>query len=168
MSEITLDAKDFQSNLSPGEVILLKVLYEQNKLFFRHYFKLYGTFIPSTLESLEKRFYLKIIGDDLSSLDSISLRQPAIDLFTKNETISFDEFWKKYHEVTKLPKTDLQAAKKYWNGLLVKDKKLAFDNVENYYNSLNDKRYCKKARTYLADKNYLDEWNIQQEKINRM
>ena len=34
----------------------------------------------------------------------------------------------------------------------------AIDNIQPYWNSLRDKKYCKKARTYLADKNFNDEF----------
>lgn len=67
-------------------------------------------------------------------------------------------FWDSYHQITGLTKTDKEAAFKYWNKLKPDEQQKAIDNISAYYNSLNDKKYCKKARTYLADKNFNDEF----------
>jgi len=77
---------------------------------------------------------------------------------TDNTVDEFKLFWDKYHLITKLNKSDKESAEKYWKKLTNKEKQSALDNVESYYNSLNDKKYCKKARTYLSDKNFNDEF----------
>lgn len=168
MSEITIDSKQLVSDVSPAELILLNCVYTLNKTFFNDFCKVYGDKVSLLSKSLEKRLYIKLIKDDTLSLDSYDLRQKSLDLFKIISTVEFTEFWDKYHEITHLPKTDKVPTNKYWKGLSNKEKQLAYKNIENYFNSLNDKRFCKKARTYLADKNFLDEWETKQETINRM
>jgi len=85
-----------------------------------------------------------------------------INEFDEKDT-DFEEFWKKYHEVTGLKKTDYQAAKKHWGRLTKVHRKLALENIEKYFLSLptyNSGKPVKKARTYLADKNFLDEFEV--------
>ena len=90
-----------------------------------------------------------------------------------NPEPQFEEFWNKYHEVTGLHKTDLQAANKYWIKLTKNEKQKALDNIQNYYDSLpvySTGRPVKKARTYLGDKNFNDEFEIIETKssLNKM
>ena len=75
---------------------------------------------------------------------------------SKNDFIIF---WDKYHETTKLLKSDKDAAEKYWNKLKAIEQQKALENIKLYFDSLPDKKYCKKARTYLSDKNFNDEFN---------
>ena len=70
----------------------------------------------------------------------------------------FDLFWDSYHEISCKPKTDMQAAKKHWIKLTETEKQKAIDNIKPYCDSINDKKYIKKARTYLSDKNFNDEF----------
>jgi hypothetical protein len=71
---------------------------------------------------------------------------------------SFSLFWNKYHTITKILKTDKDSAFKYWKKLTNQERQKADDSINDYYNSLNDKKFCKKARTYLSDKNFNDEF----------
>ena len=59
-----------------------------------------------------------------------------------------------------MPKSDKEAAIKKWNQLKKGEKDKAVQMIEAYYNHLPDKKYCKKARTYLNDKNFNDEFNV--------
>lgn len=70
----------------------------------------------------------------------------------------YNIFWDLYHKTTSLRKTDKVDAFKNWGKLTEKEMELAINNIDNYFNSLNDKKYCKKARTYLSDKNFNDEY----------
>lgn len=72
---------------------------------------------------------------------------------------SFELFFDEYHKVTKLNKADKAAALKKWKTLTVSERTKALENISDYYNSLSDKKYCKKARTYLNDKNFNDEFS---------
>lgn len=76
----------------------------------------------------------------------------------KDKNSEFDYFWKQYHTITGLPKTDMQAALKKWNRLKPIEKNSAVENIRKWYESLRDKNYCKKARTYLEDKNFNDDF----------
>jgi hypothetical protein len=81
----------------------------------------------------------------------------------ENEKEPFDEdefnrFWDKYHDITKLRATDKEAARGYWKKLTKKERVLALDNIQPFYNSIEDKRFTKKCRTYLDDKNFNDEF----------
>ena len=74
----------------------------------------------------------------------------------------FDDFFTKYNKTLGIPRTDLNAAKKHWLRLTDDEKKRATDNIEAYKNSLRDVRYCHKARTYLSDKHFDDEFVVVQ------
>jgi len=84
--------------------------------------------------------------------------EDEIEIETSNDKIDFSIFWDSYHLITGLKKTDSDSAKKYWNKLNISEQQKAIDNIKLYFDSLNDKRYCKKARTYLSDKNFNDEF----------
>lgn len=70
----------------------------------------------------------------------------------------FAEFWNMYHGQTGLNKTEIGAARREWHKLSVNERELAIANIENYYYSLADVRFCKKACNYLADKCFLNEF----------
>ena len=72
--------------------------------------------------------------------------------------VSFDLFWNSYHEITDLKKSDKDPSLKYWDKLNNIEKEKALNNIKPYWDSLKDKKYCKKARTYLSDKNFNDEF----------
>jgi hypothetical protein len=81
----------------------------------------------------------------------------------EKETISFDDFWSDYHRITNLKKTDRDSAKKYWSKLSRLEKQKALKNINPYFNNcqpnFNGQRFIKKARTYLSDKNFNDEFD---------
>ncbi|MEG2370564.1 MAG: DUF6291 domain-containing protein [Alistipes sp.] len=83
----------------------------------------------------------------------------------KEKETTFEEFWNAYHRITSLNKTDREAASKYWHRLSQVEQRRARDNIQPYYNSLNDVKWCKKARTYLSDKNFNDEFTLQTNKL---
>ena len=71
---------------------------------------------------------------------------------------SFESFFDEYHKITGLKKTDKADALKKWKKLTSAERDKAIHNISNYANSVSDKKYCKKARTYLNDKNFNDEF----------
>jgi len=71
---------------------------------------------------------------------------------------TFNIFWDNFHTITKMLKSDKDAAFKKWKLLSKEEKQKALDNIKPYYLSLKDKKFCKKARTYLGDKNFNDEF----------
>lgn len=114
----------------------------------------YGLIIEY-LESLEQKLYIKLVRDEEGTLSSINLRIKTTNLFPEEKGVSFEDFWKEYHKITSLPMTDKEPAKKYYKSLKGYEKTLAFEKIQAYFDSI-DKRFCKKARTYLRDKNFND------------
>jgi len=70
----------------------------------------------------------------------------------------FEVFWDKYHSITGLTKTDKEPALKHWLALTIEERDKAISMIDSYYYSISDIKYCKKARTYLADKTFNDEF----------
>lgn len=157
MSEILIKKKYIIPELTPGEIMLLVIIYSKNKLLYRHYLKTYKDYIPIALESLQNKLYLKITGDEFEEL---ILRKNGEDMFTETNNTSFETFWKNYHEITTTLKTDKEPAKKYWNKLKQPERKLAINNIKPYFDSLNDVKFCKKARTYLDNKDFNNEFKL--------
>ena len=110
------------------------------------------------LQNLEDNMYIKL------SENNWLLRGKGRELFESKASVTFEEFWNHYHTVTHLAKTDRAAAEKYWKKLKPKEKELAIEKVQAYYNSLNDKKFCRKARTYLENKNFNDEFKVKEVK----
>jgi hypothetical protein len=159
MNPLTVELDEITSNLTPGELLTLKSIYTGNKKSFERLSNEYGSYIPNVLESLQNKLYIKIQGEEF---DKLICREKAELLFSE-KGITFEEFWDLYHTITHLPKTDNKPARSKWNRLTKGKKKLAIDNIRAYYDSLSDKRYCKKARTYLEDENFMDEFKPRQD-----
>ncbi len=89
----------------------------------------------------------------------------ALPLTRKNnkENIysDFGRFWNDFHDITGKPKTDKEAAVKHWKRLTQLEQTKAIEAIKPYFQSLKDPEYCKKARTYLSDKNFNDEFKPQ-------
>jgi hypothetical protein len=159
MNKIEIDLDKLQeSGLYVYEYMILTLINENLKPFDYNW----GiTFEPALMTPLIQNLWMKEVED------GYELRQKGKDLFVDSkESITFDVFWDSYHTITKLPKSDREAASKYWKKLKVSEKTKAFDNVKAYYSSLSDKKYCKKCRTYLADKNFNDEFKTINKPIN--
>ncbi|MCK5022765.1 MAG: hypothetical protein KAS04_01195 [Candidatus Aenigmarchaeota archaeon] len=71
---------------------------------------------------------------------------------------TFEIFWNTYHMITGKLKTDKDDALKYFSKLTDAERIKAFEMIQLYSKSA-DKQYIKKARTYLSDKNFNDEFN---------
>lgn len=69
----------------------------------------------------------------------------------------FDIFWDKYHLASGLPKTDKSDTLKKWSKLTKAEKEKAIEMIKPYCDSIDNKKFCKKARTYLEAKSYNDE-----------
>jgi hypothetical protein len=110
------------------------------------------------LRNLELEMWIK------STEEGYELRGKGRGLFESKASVTFEEFWNHYHTVTHLAKTDRAAAEKYWKRLKSKEKELAVEKVQSYYSSLNDKKFCRKARTYLENKNFNDEFKVKEVK----
>lgn len=70
----------------------------------------------------------------------------------------FPTFWEKYHTVTERSKINIGRARREWKKLTASEKRRALDAIEEYYDHLNNLKYCKQAATYLADKSFDNEY----------
>lgn len=139
-------------------IVLCTIITDKDNLF--DVLEINSDKLDGILNSLQELLYIKY------SEEGIELRKKATDLFPENKGIEFEEFWGTYHKITELRATDKEAARNYWRRMTIKEKNKAIKNIEYYFNSLNDPTYCKKARTYLRDKNYNDEFIQSKTKIS--
>ena len=150
--ELTIDLKLLKkSGLFLEEFIIMALINSGENIEEYHYSK-------HILQNLEDNMYIKL------SENNWLLRGKGRELFESKASVTFEEFWNHYHTVTHLAKTDRAAAEKYWKKLKPKEKELAIEKVQAYYNSLNDKKFCRKARTYLENKNFNDEFKVKEVK----
>jgi hypothetical protein len=70
---------------------------------------------------------------------------------------SFDEFWDAYHEVTGTPKREIVPARREWSKLTMRERRIALEQINYYYHSLENTKYIKRAFRYLRDKSFLNE-----------
>lgn len=81
-----------------------------------------------------------------------------------NPKPNFETFWSAYHLITGLPKTDRDSTIKYFNKLTIDEQRVAIANIRPFFESIKNKNYCKKARTYLSERNFNDEFQPVQKK----
>lgn len=164
--EITVDlTRFFKQNLTIDTYILLQLIADKNMnevykyLFAIEEFEDTQEFSESNLLlNLQALDYIKIAEDNLV------LRTNGLKLFPEEiVNITFDMFWDKYHFLTKLNKTDRDAAEGYWRKLKTKEKILAYsDEILKIYIAAikQGNSYFFKARTYLRDKHFNDEYTV--------
>lgn len=78
----------------------------------------------------------------------------------KSAEEEFELFWELYHEMTEKPKQERKAALKEWKILTAEERRMAIVGIENYANT-EDKRYYRKAHSYLRDGSYLNEEGVE-------
>lgn len=66
----------------------------------------------------------------------------------------FDKFWETYHQITRQVPQEREAARREWNRMSMKDRKLAIDGIGEYFMSLRDIRHVRKATNYLKNASY--------------
>ena len=158
---IEINFKKIPSDLTLFEYFLLSLLV-QNKEATIEYINSRtetpeGTQLKDTIISLGQELYIRATSNDME------LRKKALDLFPEEKSnISFKEFWDKYHQIVKeWNKTDKDRTERYWKRLSNSEKKLAYDNIESYYNScriIRGRRTARKAVYYIGDKLFKDEF----------
>ena len=144
--ELVIDLDNLKkSNIFVEEYLYLQLINEGfNPLDFNWSV---GKAVITDLELLEQNLWIKKVEE------GYILRDKGRQLFESSiSTITFDEFWENYHRITGLPKTDKEAAKTKWKRLSNKERNKADENIQAYYDNLNDKKYCRKARTYFLNK----------------
>ena len=103
--------------------------------------------------------YKNLINDSVNLIIvDIKTQSKVKESKVKESKYDFIVFWDSFHSITSKQKTDKEAAVKYWNKLSETEKGKAIEMITPYFNSLSDVKYCKKARTYLSDKNFNDEF----------
>jgi len=110
----------------------------------------------TSVESVEQ----ESTNSTVSVNDSVTVNVSDIK---KEKKELFIIFWDKYHSITNQPKTDRDPSLKYWDKLSIEEMQKAIDNIQPYYDNIKDYgkgKMTKKARTYLCDKNYNDEYSI--------
>lgn len=75
----------------------------------------------------------------------------------KDNSNAFELYWDEYHKQTGKSKTDKLPAQKIWEKLNEGEKQSAIDKIDEY-SKTNESKYLKKARTYLQDKSFNDEF----------
>ena len=78
----------------------------------------------------------------------------------------FEIFWNEYHSVTNKQKEDKVPTEKYWNKLSSFEKEKALSSIKDYSKTNEDSKYLKKARTYLSDKCFNNEFTAVKAKPN--
>lgn len=75
---------------------------------------------------------------------------------TKREN-QFQIFWEKYHQITGLPKVDIELARIAWKRLTQKDRDMAIEKIYSYCVFVNNRDYFKNACNYLKAKSFYNE-----------
>ena len=75
---------------------------------------------------------------------------PATAEMSEQERM-FNEFMKIYHEVTNMPRLGQGKARRIWYTLTPEKQDEAIDMIEEYYDNLTDKKYCRRAASYLEN-----------------
>lgn len=76
----------------------------------------------------------------------------------EEDGITFGAFWEKFHDITQRPKVNIGRARREWKKLSAHERNLAITHIDEYYDNLNDVKFCQQAATYLAYKAFLDEY----------
>lgn len=138
-----------------------------NKSKVSRFFKKLSKMNQIRIENVQKTTRITICNYDKyqggrNDNETIMKRKPTPNNNNNNENNiyahDFNIFWNKYHDITGKLKTDKTPAKKIWDKLNNGEKEKAIANIQSFYDSVDNKRYCKKARTYLSDKNFKDEF----------
>lgn len=135
---------------------------------FSHWADILGWTVGRT-----RRFFMKFIAEgNLEKVegDCIShIRIPGYDVWVGkklnagegNSALkkSFEEFWIEYHDTTHMPRQNREDAFAAWRKLSSEDRKLALDNIREYYFHLRDTAYCRQAVKYLEKRLFRDEYD---------
>lgn len=132
-----------------------------------HWAEIFGWSRNRTRYFFDKMFDAGII-EKLVNRFTTHIRIPDYDLLTgrlqhsatsrNSGSEGFEKFWEKFHETTQQPKMNIGRAKREWKKLSDREKKLALDNIEEYYYHLSNIRYCQQAASYLSNKAFEDEY----------
>ena len=82
MNPLVIELDEIISDLTPGELLVLKAIYTGNKKAFERLFNAYSSYIPKVLESLQNKLYIKSTGNDF---DDIVCREKTNIVFKGNK-----------------------------------------------------------------------------------
>lgn len=95
----------------------------------RHFFEtLFKSGIMEAVENSAGITLLRVIDYDLWTG-----QKKAAATRSNHATEGFDDFWDLYHRITQKDKINIARARKEWNKLTATEKKLALENIEEYY-----------------------------------
>lgn len=136
---------------------------------FSHWAEILGWTIGRT-----RRFFNRLIADggiELVKGDCVShIRIPGYDAWVgkrmagkADAATTFEEgfgtFWDEYHEITRMPRKSREETLREWKKMSLEERKLAQENIEEYYYHLRNTKYCCQAAKYLANKLFQDEYD---------
>lgn len=99
------------------------------------------------------------VNDNVNVKDNVNDKK-------KEKNKEFEIFWNEYHSVTNKQKEDKVPTEKYWNKLTTFEKEKALSSIKDYSKTNQDSKYLKKARTYLSDKCFNNEFTAAKAKPN--
>ena len=152
-----------ESNLSPNAYLLLySFVIDDLELTKYIHNKTGGSEYRIAYFELQELGYIKISAEEIwiPRQKLLSLRNSI------NPEPQFEEFWKGYHEYAKKFYPSFKAvnktpAEKHWKKLTKAEKQLALDNYKLFIDSSSERNiFLKMARTFLADRNFNDEFEI--------
>lgn len=164
MDNWNIERKIFiSSNLDVLSYLILYLLYNQQyrdleSILIREYGNIDVLSRLPVLNNLQNNLYIRI--EDENDSKSIILTDKSEGIF-KTDTNTFEVFWDKYHKALKMPKTDKEPALKKWKKLSSDEKSKAISSIPAYTNHVRKvQQYAHKARTYLEDKLFNNEYSI--------
>jgi len=101
---------------------------------------------------------LKDSKEDEIKEDDIDTAKPQYSVIE-----TFDIFWEHYHKTLNKKKESKEPALKYWKKLSLEERRKAYNMAFNY-SKTNEEKFLVKARTYLSDKRFNDEFEIIKQK----
>lgn len=122
----------------------------------RHFFE--TLFKSGIMEAVENPAGITLLR--VTDYDLWTGHKKAATTRDSHATEGFADFWDLYHRITQKDKINIARARKEWKKLTVTEKKLALENIEEYYTHQKDIRFCKQAATYLEDKAFLNEYEF--------
>ena len=97
--------------------------------------------------------------NDQQAVKPTTSKRPQLKNIRIEEEINntFDDFWDAYHKTSGLTKTDRESAYNKWVKLTNTERQKAIEMIPVFIRN-SKAGYIKKARTYLSDKNFNDEY----------
>lgn len=107
------------------------------------------------LESESQELTNESEGSEMTQPKSLRRTRKEIATFKHQK---FIEFWNAYYETTGLQHKNIGKAEFEWNKLSNKERKLAFENIDDYYYSQSNIYFILQPANYLANKAFLDDF----------